>query len=129
VTSIRIALFSMALLGASALAQDAPGKYDGMWSGTCGVPADLELKGQVGTWQPHASKGISKNNPCAGLPKKVTVEVSTEERLVIEVHGSEALAGCPDPKLAFHPVDATHIEALRAPGSTITTSSCALEKH
>ena len=115
-------------LSTGAFAQDAPNKYDGTWSGTCNVPADLEIKGQGGTWTPHANKGITKNNPCAALPKPVTVESSTADRLVIKINGSQALQGCTDLKLAFHPTDATHIEITRAPGST-TTTECILERH
>ena len=123
----RPAVVTLVLLGTSALAQDAPNPYEGNWTGTCGVPFELEIHGNAGKWKPHANRGITKNNPCAAYEKPVTVEMATAEHFVFMVKGSEALQGCPDVKLAFHPVDATHLEATRRPGA-ITTSECNMNR-
>jgi hypothetical protein len=123
----RPVFLSLSLLGASALAQDAPNPYEGNWAGTCGIPFELEIHGQTGKWTPHANKGVTKNNPCAAYVKPIVVEKATADELVFMVKGSEAMQGCPDPKLHFHPVDATHMEATRRPGA-ITTSECNMSR-
>ena len=124
---IRHVVLAFAVLGTAALAQDAPNPYEGNWTGTCGVPFELEIHGNAGKWKPHANKGMTKNNPCTAYVKPVVVDKATADELVFTVKGSEALQGCPDPRLTFHRVDATHMEATRRPGA-VTTSECNMSR-
>lgn len=124
---IRPVFLAFSLLGASALAQDAPNPYEGKWSGTCGVPFEPEIHGNTGQWTPHANRAVTKNNPCAAYVKPVVVDKVTADEVVFKVKRSEALQGRPDPTLTFHVVDATHMEAKRRPGA-ITTSECNMSR-
>ncbi|MCW5654514.1 hypothetical protein [Hydrogenophaga sp.] len=104
--------------GLAASANWAQAPLDGAWrvtfstEGADGREAQVEIRGQSGTWTTYARSDKDKRDPCVGraLPLTLSGGDGASSALQLRVEASSVVSGCRDRKATLQRVDEKTLE-------------------
>lgn len=121
---IALAIFLLALTGASALAQDAS-TYVGNWTATFVGPsgrdsaAEVTLSEAGGAWRDMDRRNERKVDKCNGKDFPIDVKARSAAKIVFRVAASTVLRDCRDRNVTLRPVDDKTLEGTFANGRPV----------
>lgn len=117
----RIWVSAFALAATCTLAQ-TPESLDGEWRARITLKSGRQVDGKLqieaagGTWRTLLQ---STGDPCVGIPTPVTWRRLDSGAYELHFHGSKALTGCRDNRIAFERVDARTLKGHNDAGAEI----------